>query len=96
MPGEPPYSIIEDIEVESIIKNKWQKILDLIAGIINIPVALVMRVHAEEIEVFAKSSNQENVYRQSERARLNTGLYCKMVMAFRRTLSVSNALKDEK
>jgi len=94
--GIPPYSIIEDIEIEPVIQNKWQKILDLIAGIINIPVALVMRVHAEEIEVFTKSSNKENIFCQTERARLNTGLYCEAVMASRRMLTIPNALQDEK
>ncbi len=95
MSSEPQYSIIEDIEIEPVIQNKWKNILNLITGIINIPVALVMRAHREEIEVFVKSSNEENLYEQAKRARLSTGLYCEAVMASRRMLNIPNALKDE-
>ena len=96
MQGEPPYSIIEDIEIELGVQHKWQRILDLISEIMQVSAVLVMRVHEEDIEVFVKDSSKENIYRQAERTRLESGLYCETVMSSRHMLSVPNALKDKK
>jgi PAS domain S-box-containing protein len=72
----------------------WQRILDLLANTIDVPAALIMRVHTEEIEVFAASQTKSNPYKQGERAKLNTGLYCEAVIARRGLLHIPNALKN--
>ena len=95
-PGTRTIRVIEDIEIEPDTQTMWQKILNLIAKVICVPVVLIMRVHPKEIEVFSKSSNKENIYCQNERVRLNSGLYCETVIASRSMLKVPNALKDEK
>jgi len=90
------YNIIDDIEIPETMCESWQKTLDIIAKIVNVPVALMMRVHKTEIEVFLKSSNKENIYEKGEKAKLNTGLYCEYVMDKKKPLLVPNALKDKK
>lgn len=72
----------------------WQETLDLLSLTLNIPSALIMRLHSHEIEVFTKSSNQQNVYKLGDTASLNTGLYCETVINTQQELLVPNALKD--
>lgn len=90
------YDILTSIEIPENTRENWIKILDLIAKIMNVPVALIMRVHERDIEVFVKSSNEENIYEEGETARLDTGLYCETVMDTQKELLVPNALKDPK
>lgn len=88
------YHIREDIDVPPSIQDSWQETLDLLAEIISVPAALIMRVHAGEIEVFGRSHNADNVYEKGETSPLNAGLYCETVMDRQEELLVPNALAD--
>lgn len=88
------YPILDNLAISPNILANWQESINLIADIIQVPAALIMRVHSGEIEVFVKSSNDDNVYEEGERAPLNTGLYCETVMDTQRELLVANALED--
>jgi len=81
-------------EISKELTMRWQKILDLLSRILDVPAALVMRVLQEEIEVFARSDSKGNPYHPGERANLATGLYCETVMEKNTPLEVPNALKD--
>jgi hypothetical protein len=76
------------------LRRRWQGLLDVLAEVVDVPAALIMRVHEHEIEVFARSSNPDNVYHAGERADLDTGLYCETVMASQAELLVPDALAD--
>lgn len=84
----------EAIDIPPGVQESWQKSVNLIARVANVPAALVMRVHPEDIEVFTASQSEGNPYRVGERAPLDTGLYCETVMAQRDRLLVPNALVD--
>ncbi|MCU7935332.1 MAG: EAL domain-containing protein [Candidatus Thiodiazotropha sp. (ex Dulcina madagascariensis)] len=90
----PKYPILDDLSVSHTVLEVWQKTTDIIADLVNVPAALIMRVHPDEIEVLVRSDSVGNVYRAGERAPLNTGLYCETVMDTLRELSVPDALKD--
>jgi hypothetical protein len=91
-----------DIRAESkpIIPNemlaKWQRVVNLMARIVNVPAGLIMKVDPPQIEVFVSSSTKGNPYEKGERADLDTGLYCETVMAQRAPLLVPNARIDPK
>ncbi|MCP4140221.1 MAG: PAS domain S-box protein [Chloroflexi bacterium] len=74
--------------------EKWQKTINLIAEIFDVPTALIMRVSPEEIEVLVSSLTEGNPYKPHEMADLGTGLYCETVMAEQAQLLVPNALDD--
>ena len=74
--------------------RKWQKTIDVLAGIFNVPAGLIMRVLPQEIEVLVSSRTESNPYEPGEKANLETGLYCETVMATRAPLHVPDALKD--
>ncbi len=82
-------------EVPSEIVTKWQEIVDLLAEIVDVPSALIMRVEHPNIKVFVSSQSNGNPYEPEELAPLNTGLYCETVMNTRQPLLVPDALRDE-
>ncbi len=86
------YDILADFELPQALPEKWQAILNTVAEIIHVPVALVMRVRAHEIEVYARNDHPDSPYEEGERAKLDTGLYCETVMTSRKELLVPTAL----
>jgi GAF domain-containing protein len=83
------------IQVPFELVQKWQEIVDVIAEIIHVPSALVMKVEPPNIKVFVSSVSNGNPYERDELAPLNTGLYCETVMKTRQSLLVPDALRDE-
>jgi len=83
---------LHDVPADSI--QKWQKTVDLMAAIFDVPAGLIMRVLPSQIEVLLASHSTGNPYKIGEKADLNTGLYCETVMAEREQLVVPNALDD--
>lgn len=74
--------------------QKWQRTVDLMAAIFDVPAGLIMRVLPSQIEVLLASQSSGNPYETGEKADLNTGLYCETVMATREPLNVPDALED--
>ncbi|MEO2267315.1 GAF domain-containing sensor histidine kinase [Pseudoalteromonas pernae] len=93
---EVPIMEFADEEFQSKIFEQWQRVLDLIAQIYDIPAALVMRLHEKDIEVFAKSNCENNPYHENETAALGSGLYCETVVGTDSQFEVENALEDER
>lgn len=93
-PENSKYPILDDIDVPDDVTQVWQKTLNILASLVGIPAALIMRVHPREIEVFLSSKSEGNVYSKGEKASLDSGLYCETVMDTRKELLVSNAKKD--
>jgi PAS domain S-box-containing protein len=83
------------IQVPSEIIQKWQGVVDLLAEIIQVPSALIMRAEPPNIKVFVSSESNGNPYEPEEVASLNTGLYCETVMKTRQPLLVPDALRDD-
>lgn len=42
--------------------EKWQRIINLIARILDVPARLIMQITEDSMKVFAKSNNIENPY----------------------------------
>jgi PAS domain S-box-containing protein len=85
----------QESQVPSETIQKWQEIVDLLAEIIRVPSALVMKVERPNIMVFVSSESEGNPYERHEVACLNAGLYCETVMKTRELLLVPNALVDQ-
>ena len=77
--------------------NKWQNIVDIMAELIGIPAALIMRLVESDIEVFVSSRSDGNPYRSGDHEHfLGSGLYCETVISTNDKLLNPNALADEK
>ena len=84
-----------EIQLPSEVIRKWQEIVDLLAEIMHVPSALVMKFEPPNITVFLSSESKGNPYEQGEVASLNTALYCETVMKTRQQLLVHDALAEE-
>jgi signal transduction histidine kinase len=87
--------MLHNTPVPAEILRKWQGIVDLLADIVRVPSALIMRVEPPNIKVLVASESERNPYEPGEEASLNTGLYCETVMNTRQPLLVPDALQDE-
>ncbi len=56
--------------------ENWQRIVDLIARLADVPASLVMRTHAPSHSVFVSSRTKGNPYDVGRRFTLNEKLYC--------------------
>src|ERR1700737_4194149 len=83
------------MQVPPEIVGKWQEIVDLLAEIMHVPSALVMKVEPPNIAVFVSNESKGNPYERDAVSSLNTGLYCETVMKTRQPLLVPDALLEE-
>ncbi|MDE2371945.1 MAG: response regulator [Burkholderiales bacterium] len=88
------YLIHDALAIPESMLASWQKTVDLMAEVLQVPAGLLMRVHPREIEVLIRSRNPGSVYHPGEKAALDTGLYCETVMDSRRELLVADARLD--
>ena len=80
--------------IDSLIIEKWQSLIDILAKIVNVPTGLIMRLKESTIEVLLKSNTEGNPYETGEEAKLIYGLYCETVIGTQKELLVPNATKS--
>ena len=73
---------------------KWQRVVDILARLLDVPAGLIMKRDPPEHRVFISSGSSDNPYAVGDVFTLDTGLYCDTVMRDRRMLLVRNATKD--
>ena len=84
------------IDIPEAISAKWQAIADLLAELIGVPAALIMRLVKSDIEVFVSSHSDGNPYHPGDHEHFfDSGLYCETVIKTNSKLLVQNALADE-
>ena len=80
------------IEVPSEIIRKWQEFVNLLAEIMHVPSASIMRADPPHIKVFVSSTSKGN---PCEPGALDRGPYCETVMKTGQPLLVPDALENE-
>lgn len=75
--------------------DKWQAIANLLANLISIPAALIMKTENEYMEVLISSQTDDNPYHPGDKEPCY-GLYCETVIKNQDALLVENALNSEK
>ena len=73
---------------------KWQRVVDILARIVEVPAGLIMKRVPPKHHVFITSASEGNPYTTDVSFELNTGLYCDKVMADRSLLVVPDAEAD--
>jgi PAS domain S-box-containing protein len=91
-PQDRSSTVAHSIEVPSEIIRKWQEIVNLLAEIMHVPSASIMRVDPPHIKVFVSSTSEGN---PCEPGALDTGPYCETVMKTGQPLLVPDALENE-
>jgi len=91
------FNVENPLVITNSMVSKWQNIVDIIAELINIPAALIMRLVQSDIEVFISSKSKDNPYKPGDKEHFwNSGLYCETVIRSNEKLLVPNANKLEK
>ena len=89
------HSFIKPLISDEVVR-KWQRIVDLIARVVNVPVSRITRFESSQIEVFVASAAKENPYHQGKRHSLDAGSYCESVISQGKSLFVPIAQNDPK
>lgn len=84
----------KNIKFSDELEHKWQEIVDLLANLLKVPAALIMRVKPPDMEVFKTSNTANNPYKVGDKDEM-FGLYCETVIKTQQELLVPNALKDK-
>ncbi len=74
--------------------NRWQRVVDMLARLLEVPAGLIMKRVPPEHRVFIASRSPHNPYVVGDTFTLDTGLYCDTVMRDRRLLLVRDAVED--
>src|SRR5258708_12517422 len=80
------------IQVPPDIIRKWQEIVDLLADLMHVPSASIMRAEPPQIKVFVSSASKGNPCVPDS---VDTGPYCETVLKSRQLLRVTVALPDQ-
>jgi PAS domain S-box-containing protein len=91
-PQDRSSSAAHSIEVPPEIVRKWQEFVNLLAEIMHVPSASIMRVDPPHIKVFVSSTSKGN---PCEPGALDTGPYCETVMKTGQPLLVPDARENE-
>ncbi len=82
----------DSIQVPPDIIRKWQEVVDLLADLMHVPSASIMRAEPPQIKVFVSSASKGNPCVPGS---VDTGPYCETVLKSRQPLRVTDALADE-
>src|SRR6266404_4175310 len=91
-PQDRSSSAAHSIEVPPEIVRKWQEFVNLLAEMMHVPSASIMRVDPPHIKVFVSSTSKGN---PCEPGALDTGPYCETVMKTGQPLLVPDARENE-
>ncbi|MCA9417011.1 MAG: GAF domain-containing protein [Candidatus Omnitrophica bacterium] len=88
--------IFLDVDVPEALVQSWQETANMLAELVGVPAALIMRLNKEEIEVFISSKTEGNPYHPGDKEFFDgSGLYCETVIKSKGRLHVPDALADE-
>ena len=80
------------VHVPPEIVRKWQEVVDVLAEIMHVPSASIMRLEPPHMKVFVSSASEGN---PCEPGSVDTGPYCATVMKARQPLLVADARVNE-
>ncbi len=81
--------------IDTLIVEKWQQMINLVASIFEVKAGLIMRITKENMEIFLRSENKENPYPPDGKDQLGHGLYCETVIGENSELYIDNALNSK-
>lgn len=82
-------------QIDETIFNKWQRLTNAIADVLEVPSVLIMQVTNKHMRVFLNNKNKINPYNKGDQEVLGLGLYCETVIGKDAKLLIPNALKQD-
>lgn len=82
-------------EIPEQMQQKWQKIVDLTAKIMNVPSGLITRLTTENLEILIASQTKGNPYKKHDHDKLGIGMFCETVAGKRHGMLVNDTWESE-
>jgi GAF domain-containing protein len=73
--------------------SKWQEICNLIAKLLKVPSALIMKIENEDMDIFLSSQSENNPYHVGDNES-GAALYCESVIKSKSPIKIANSLND--
>lgn len=92
-------SATEEIAIPPDTVQKWQRIVDLLADIIQVPSAVVCKLEPpfySHYKILASNQSEENPFPIGDTFSMDIGTFCETVIKSREPLLVVNALEDDR
>jgi len=83
----------KDFEMPAAIKEKWQRMVNIMSNLLRVPTGFIMKVNGPHIQIFTANVADTNPYHAGQNFEID-GLYCEEVMKSDKLLLVPDALKD--
>lgn len=81
-------------EIPASLKEKWQQSLNVLKTYTGFSAALVMKITSQELQVFLRSVDTDDLYPLGSGCALGSGLYCESVLGMDKPLFIPDARKD--
>ena len=85
---------LSTMEVPPEMQANWQKSIDLMAELLEVPAGFVMRASDGQMHILLDSDNNETPLTSGVSAPLGSGYYCEGVMDAKAPMMITNALED--
>ena len=82
------------MEVPAEMLASWQKSIDLMAELLEVPVGFVTRISCGRMQILLDSDNNETPLKSGISAPLGTGYYCEGVVESTTAMLITNALEE--
>lgn len=73
--------------------DKWQELLEIVSSIYDVPIAMILKVNRNNVEIAARNENALEYHRLDSTISLETGLFWDMMIARKKHLYVKNGLE---
>jgi hypothetical protein len=87
-----------EIKISSDVLRKWQRIVDVLAAIMNVPSAVVTKIeppHNTSYTTLVSSKSVGNPFPSDEIFSMDIGTFCETIIKNHEPLLVANALEDD-
>jgi GAF domain len=90
----------KDLVIPDEILQKWQSIVNIMADVLQVPVAMINKLERPFITVLRSSASNGKFFREGQHIELNDsdaflGTYCQLVVTKKAALRIPNAVKSE-
>jgi transcriptional regulator with GAF, ATPase, and Fis domain len=83
------------VEVPQDVVDQWQQIVELMADFLDVPSAIITKVHPPQISVLRGNTGEGNPYKAGVTVPL-AGLFCEEVIRARAPIQIDDARKDDR